>query len=117
MYIKVTAPFTIDEDWMKQPLHLGGGEYASVADDVGRAAIQQGAAVETTLEAIRAAAPSYVPHEDVEALASFAAGDGPKTEPLSMFPPPAIEAGAWTPPADVAEVVAKHKGKGSKKFN
>lgn len=117
MYIRTTAPFTIDEDWMKKPLELEAGTYASVSEPVGMAAIQQGAAVPTTLEEIRANTPGYVPLEDAEALAGLAAGKGAEVAPLSALSGEEPVKAAWTPPADAVEAVAKHKGKQAKKSN
>lgn len=120
MYIRTTAPFTIDEDWMKKPLELEAGTYASVSEPVGMAAIQQGAAVPTTLEEIRANTPGYVPLEDVEALAGFAADKGAETAPLSALSALSGEEPvgvAWTPPPSAVEAVAKYKGKAAKKSN
>lgn len=117
MLIRTLAPIIIDEDWMKVPLHLAAGEFADVMDKVGEDAIAQGAAVPATLEEARAACPTYVPLEDAEAKASFAAGEGPKTEHTQLIPAEGGKPGAWVPPTAVVEAVEQHKGKKGKKAN
>lgn len=117
MLIKTLAPITIDEDWMKQPLNVAAGEFADVADAVGEAAVAQGAARPATLSEARADCPTYKPLEDVEAMQSFAAGEGPKTEYASLIPAAGGKPGAWVPPTEAVEAVEQHKGKKGKKAN
>lgn len=117
MLIETLAPITIDEDWMKVPLQISAGEFADVADAVGEAAVAQGAARPATLEEARAACPTYKPLEDVEAMQSFAAGEGPKTEHTPLIPAKGGKPGAWMPPTAVVEAVEQHKGKKGKKAN
>lgn len=117
MLIKTLAPFTVNEDWMKQPLNIAADEYAEVADDVGEMALKQGAARTATLEEARAACPTYKPLEDAEALADFAAGKvAAVAAPLPWMDKVEKAPGAWVPPAEAVDAVAKHKskGKGSK---
>ena len=111
MLIKTLATVVVHEGWMKQPLVIEAGELAEVSDWVGEAALKQGTARSATLEEARAACPSYKPLEDVEAAIDFAAGKGPVVAPLPLIPKVEAAPGAWTPTSEVAEAVAKHKGK------
>lgn len=117
MLIKTLAPLVVKEGWMKQPLVIAADEFAEVADEVGEMALQQGAARVATLAEARAACPTYKPLEDVEALLDLAAGKGAVSAPLPLIPKVEAAPGAWVPTTEVAEAVAKHKGKAGKKSN